>query len=209
MKKLIIYDDFYNDPIQVRDVALNIDYDEYDPTKPANYCGVNSKISTFSDEMKDFFSWMTGEPLKMAEPSCTGNFRLQKLGDTCRQDIHIDLPNFNCTWAAVWYGSLPEHYGNANATYFWKHKALGMEEFPMNTEGAAQLGFNGPDDLRDFMYTDGMDHSKWDIVHAIPQKFNRLVMFRSNIWHSPGELFGTTKEDCRLIQTFFFEPDVK
>lgn len=208
MKKLIIYDDFYSDPMQMRQFALDFEYDEIDPNNPPNYCGVNSKIPVMSDEMVEFFSWITGEKVKVAQPSCTGNFRMQKLGDTCRQHIHVDLPNFNCSWAGVCYLSLPEHFGNTKATYFWKHKRLNNEEFPMNTEGAADLGFYGPNDLRDFMYTDGVDESKWEQTLAIPQKFNRLVLFRPNMWHSPGELFGDNKENCRLIQTFFLEPDV-
>ena len=208
MKKLIIYDDFYSDPITMRNFALDFEYDEIDPNNPPNYCGANSKLSNYTPDLNAFFCWLTGEKVKKAEPSCTGNFRLQKLGDTCRQKIHVDLPNFNCSWAAVCYLSLPEHYGNTKATYFWKHKRLDNEEFPMNTEGAAKLGFNCPADLRDFMFTDGMDESLWEMTMAIPQKFNRLVLFRPNLWHSPGELFGTSKEDCRLIQTFFLEPDV-
>jgi hypothetical protein len=208
MKKLIIYDDFYQDPMQLRQIAIDLEYDTLDPDKPANYCGVNSIMSTYTNDMNDFFSYVTGEKVKKAEPSCTGNFRLQKLGDTCKQHIHVDLPNFNCSWAAVWYGSLPEHYGDTKATYFWRHKRLNNEEFPMNTEGAANLGFYKPEDLRDFMYTDGMDESKWDMVSYVPQKFNRLVLFRPNLWHSPGELFGDSKENCRLIQTFFLEPDI-
>src|SRR5690606_11166195 len=34
--------------------------------------------------------------------------------------------------------------------------------------------------------------------------YNRLVLFRPWYWHSHGENFGTTLEDTRLVQLFFF-----
>jgi len=31
-----------------------------------------------------------------------------------------------------------------------------------------------------------------------------LVMFNPSMWHSNGDWFGTTHEDARLVQLFFF-----
>lgn len=206
MKKLIVYDNFYSDPLAIRNLVLDSEFETNDGSR--NYSGTNSILSNFNPEMNQFFNWLTGEKLKPALPSCHGHFRLQKSGDTFKQHIHVDFPNFNCTWAAVCYLSLEEHCKDSKATYFWKHKRLGIEEFPIDTQKAADLGFYSPNDLKVFMDTDGIDESKWEMLNYVPQKFNRLVMFRSNLWHSPGELFGDSKDNCRLIQTFFFEPDL-
>jgi hypothetical protein len=34
-----------------------------------------------------------------------------------------------------------------------------------------------------------------------------LIMFRPWMWHSNGEWFGTTHENARLVQLFFFHGD--
>ena len=35
-------------------------------------------------------------------------------------------------------------------------------------------------------------------------KYNRLVLFRTRLWHSHSENFGDTLENGRLVQLFFF-----
>ena len=40
---------------------------------------------------------------------------------------------------------------------------------------------------------------------TIPMRFNRLVLYRSWLWHSFTENFGDTLENGRLIQIFFFD----
>ena len=56
----------------------------------------------------------------------------------------------------------------------------------------------------DFFNIEGTDESKWTELDNISFKYNRLVMFRPWMWHSNGDWFGTTHEDARLVQLFFF-----
>jgi hypothetical protein len=211
MKEVIVYDDFYSDPLGLRTIALDTEY-EQDANK--NYPGANSYLRMFPDEFKEFFSHITGEPIKPIDTAHTGGFRIQNAGEQGKQYIHVDLPNFNATWAGVCYLSLPEHYTKADGTVydsgskFWKHRRTGMEKMPYDTNYLTSIGINSPDELRQFMETEGLDESLWINTFSVPIKFNRLIMFRSNLWHSQGELFGNCKENGRLIQTFFFEPDL-
>ena len=207
MKQVVIWDDFYADPMTLRQVALETEYEE---PGQGNYPGRNSILKFFPEEMKEFFSYIAGEPIKPVETSNCGGFRIQHKDETGKQYIHVDLPSMTTTWAGICYLSLPEHYENVNAgSMFWKHKETGMEQMPFSKEYLSTIGINNPNDLFKFMNTEGTDTSKWINTFSIPIKFNRLIMFRSNLWHSQGELFGNTKENSRLIQTFFFEPDVK
>ena len=38
-----------------------------------------------------------------------------------------------------------------------------------------------------------------------PMKYNRLVLFRTHLWHSHNYNFGDTIENGRLVQLFFFK----
>lgn len=210
MKNIIIYDDFYANPIEVRNLALNNQFEE---SPSGNYPGVNSHFKFYPDDMTDFFCYLSGEKIKPVQSSHYGGFRIQNAGQTGKQYIHVDLPSMTTTWAAVCYLSLPEHYTKEDGTTFdsgskfWKHKKTGMEQMPYDTEYLASIGLHSPNDLKDFMDTEGIDESKWINTMSVPIKFNRLIMFRSNLWHSQGELFGSDMHNGRLIQTFFFEPD--
>lgn len=210
MKNIIIYDDFYTDAETLRSNILNL---EFDNGNIGNYPGKNSVNTYFDNNLLDFFCWATGEKIKPAKKSHCGGFRLQTADDIGKQYIHIDLPSMNTTWAAVCYLSLPEHYTKEDGSFidsgtkFWKHKRTGMEQMPFDTNYLKSIDINSPEDLKVFLDTEGIDKSLWINTMSVPIKFNRLVLFRSNMWHSQGELFGSDKYNGRLIQTFFFEPD--
>ena len=48
------------------------------------------------------------------------------------------------------------------------------------------------------------DYTKWELVDQIGNIFNRLVLFNSKQFHASMDYFGTSKEDGRLFQVFFF-----
>lgn len=212
MKQLIIWDNFYQDPLDIRNLVLSM---EFETGKDKNYPGKNSILQYHPKEFNDFFSFLAGEPLKPAEGSHCGGFRIQNAGETGKQYIHVDLPSMKTTWAAICYLSLPEHYTKEDGTLcdsgtkFWKNKTTGLEHLPYDTEYLKTIGINNPDDLFHYMNTEGTDESKWIEMMSVPIKFNRLIMFRSNLWHSQAELFGDSLENGRLIQTFFFEPNLE
>ena len=37
-------------------------------------------------------------------------------------------------------------------------------------------------------------------------KYNRIVIFRTDLWHSHNYNFGDNLENGRLVQLFFFNP---
>ena len=56
------------------------------------------------------------------------------------------------------------------------------------------------------VYGDGQEREKWTRYYLCPMRYNRLVLFRTHLWHSHNFNFGTTMENGRLVQLFFFNP---
>jgi hypothetical protein len=52
---------------------------------------------------------------------------------------------------------------------------------------------------------DSQDMTKWTLYDVIANKYNRLVLYRGDLFHSSLDYFGSTPEDGRLFQTFFFD----
>jgi hypothetical protein len=48
------------------------------------------------------------------------------------------------------------------------------------------------------------DRSRWEEVDRIGNIYNRLVLFDAHYAHGASGYFGSTLEDGRLFQNFFF-----
>ena len=197
--RYFIIDNFYADPYFVRNLALTQDKEEQ---SQGNYAGIMTNSVFFTKEHTEVFSYIVGHPIKPST-SFNGKFRFSKKDDTYNQDIHFDPGENNCAWAGVCYLT-PDH--EEDGTYFWKHLRTGLEEIPRSLQGLNEHGWKGVDDLKVFLDTEGVDHSLWKKTLTIPYRFNRLVLFRPWMFHSPGSAFGDTLENSRLIQTFFLSP---
>lgn len=102
------------------------------------------------------------------------------------------LCNLKSDWIAVIYLSLPfesfEHFG----IKFYSHIKTGLEKYPTK------------DELNEFNITESnimevFDSGKdgWKEYGNIPAKYNRLVLFKSNRWHSYG--FGNNIKYQKII----------
>jgi len=200
MKSLIVYDDFYADPDAVRDLVFDMGFEAPDKT---NYPGRNSTGVFQPAYWLELFSDLAGERLVPAKNSHCGGFRIQHAGEAGRQYIHVDLPSLDTRWAGVCYLT-PGWHPDAG-TCFWRHRRTGLDALPYDTEWLKTIGIGSADDLYRFMNTEGTDPALWTPTSTVGWRWNRLILFRSNQWHSQGELFGDSDETGRLIQTFFFE----
>lgn len=203
-RRFIVVDDFYKDPYAVRSMALSLEYKAYEGH---TYPGKNSTTSIVDERLTDAMSQLVGTRLKPADGQMFGGFRASTKEDTYEQDIHVD-PHETSIWAGVIYMNTPQQCAGRSGTITWRHKRLGIETVPDNKEEGAKLGYPKYEDVRrELIYGDGLDRSKWDVVSSAAMKFNRLVLFRPKDWHSHGENFGSTLEDCRLVQIFFLSPE--
>lgn len=193
-----IVDNFYTDPDAIRNYALNESKEE---TSGGNYAGVMTHSIFLTQEHLDTFSHLVGHKVK-ASTGFTGKFRFTKHDEVGKQDIHFDPGDDNCAWAGVVYLT-PNVPDLTEGTIFWRHKRTGLDAIPRTKEGIKSFG-----DLKKFLDEEGTDHSLWDKIMSIPYKYNRLVLFRPWMFHSPGPGFGDSLYNSRLIQTFFLSPDI-
>lgn len=117
-------------------------------------------------------------------------YRLNYEGEQPNQSIHSDLGWG--THALVLY--LCEGPGG---TAFWKHKESGADRI-----------LPGDAELLEQIKDDWEDSDKWELRHTVPLKFNRAVIYSSELFHSryPFEAFGTHPGNGRLIAVAFFTP---
>ena len=198
-QSFLVIDDFYDDAMEVRRRALELDF--LDSGGKAYFAGRESRMVLLNDAIVTGISRLIGHPLVPSPNSANGHFRISLADDRPRQDVHVDPGR---DWAGVLYLTLPEHC--QGGTSFFRHKELGIERMPSDRDEIKRLGFEDYEDMRNaIVYGDGHDRSKWEVTMSLPMQFNRLVLFRSWLWHSFTENFGDTLDNGRLIQIFFFD----
>ena len=200
----IIIDDFYDDPDTINDLVKTFPTEE---VSAGNYAGVMSELSLYTDDHENFFNSISIGVQVQPCSSLSGKFRFSTINDLPKQTIHFD-PGLNQIWSGVVYMEKePENatYEDLQSygTHFWKHDRTGLHSIPVTQEGIEKYGWKNADDLKVFLETEGNDESLWTKTFTVPYKYNRLVLFRPWLFHSPGKSFGTDISYCRLIQTFF------
>lgn len=202
-QNIIIVDNFYQHPDEIRNIALTKEYPE--PEEEFTYPGKNSKGSFYSKELHEKFERVVNKKLDPADQN--GYFRISLEKDTHKQDIHVD-PSWD--WGAVIYLTLPEHCVDEGGTSFWKHNTLGMEMCPKNDLQARHYGYpTYKEAWWTTIYGDGQDRSKWSQYFSSPMRYNRMVMLRTYLWHSHSYNFGKNLNNGRLVQLFFFNENEK
>lgn len=198
--QVTVVDDFYPEPDRVRELALGLPAES---SSGGNYPGCMTTEGWFDEHHQRLFYQLTGSKLESAT-AFNGRFRFTPKDSIGKQHIHFD-PGNGVQWAGVIYLQKPEHYGwpNENGTSFWKHRRTGLSSIPLDQEGIEKYGWGCVQDLVDFLESDGLNEDLWEQVQYVPYRYNRLVLFRPWMFHSGGGGFGTDKEDCRILQTFF------
>ena len=196
-RNLIIVDDFLKNPDAVRSYALKQNFELFGGK---NWPGRDSSECHGEEEMTQACSEVVGQQLAIKPANKCSYFRHTKIGQHGSQHIHFD-PNPGLIWAGVLY--LTPIFHPTAGTKFWKHKETGWDTSP-TMEEASKYGINSHKDMCQFFNTEGNDKSKWIETDNVGFKYNRLVMFNPALWHSNGDWFGTTEDDSRLVQLFFF-----
>lgn len=175
---MFIVDDFYQNPDAVRKLALKQDFAEI-----GNYPGFRTKTFLDQDTKNVIQNLIMPHGGKVTEwndrDGLTGCFQICTADE--RSWIHTD--HFN-SWAGLIYLT-PDAPVNGG-TILYRYKETG-EMYQ------GELGDN----------YEAYDKTKWEIVDRIGNIYNRLVMYRSDIFHMNEEYFGKNKEDGRLFQLFF------
>jgi hypothetical protein len=188
---LIITDDFYNNPEETREWALKQPFNVAGNfpgrrTKPVHDWDLEKVIQGIVKPHGGKITYFTDE-------YCTA-FQYTVKDD--ESWIHADHTTM---WAGVCY--LTPNAPADSGTGIFRHKKTGWETAQRNKDGSYdQSGL-------DIINADARDYSKWDMTAMVGNVFNRLVLYRGDMFHRSLEYFGKDKHDGRLFQTFFFNTE--
>lgn len=189
---LIITDDFYVYPDKVREFALSQEFTVY-----GNYPGQRTQPFSY-DDLKRSIQYIVqqagGNITQFEEFDYTAAYQYTTSKDSSW--IHSDQTTM---WAGVCY--LTPNAPLSSGTGLFKHKETGLYGAARKEDGSYDT------EIMNKIYKDSRDMSKWDMVDMVSNKFNRLVLYRGDLFHTSLDYFGTDKNDGRLFQTFFFNTE--
>lgn len=180
---LLVVDDFLDDPISARTEAVRSPFVFHDGPDGGKY-----RVALVSPE----------DAIQRIEVALSSS--VEEQFSFVRLDLKGELPYSYChadkicaSHAALLYLNLaPQCFGG---TAFYRHK-LGLYEMPDDAD----------EKMCSLIGNDGRDPSKWDMSGFVGMRFNRLVVYPTNVFHSryPHEAFGSGPADGRLVWVSFF-----
>lgn len=181
--ELMIIDNFYNNPDGVRSYALSQQFNitgNFPGARTSPYLPDDVKAA-IQQCVKNLAGNITNWFDSPNDQGYSGAFQLTTAID--RTWIHAD---YNTMWAGVCY--LTPDAPHSSGTGLYRHKATG-EYRRSNTDH------------------DGYDYTTWDLVDVVGNKYNRLVLYRGDLFHASIDYFGNNAQNGRLFQTFFFNTE--
>ena len=190
---LIIIDNFYNNPDETRNWALKQDF-----KVRGNFPGQRTLQVPWQEKLKQklqiIIATAGGQITHWATDDGTYNAAFQYTIESDESWIHSDTGN---TWAGVCY--LTPDAPFSGGTGLFRHKKTGWERAPRYKNGK-----RNQNKMKKIIYPDTRDYDKWDMTAMVGNVYNRLVLYRGDLFHRSLDYFGKDKNDGRLFQTFFF-----
>jgi len=211
MINAFVVDNFHPKPYELREFALKQDFNV-----DGNYPGHRTRsflkdsdypiglvpfatgpdyISTMQQKIADIVRPFAGEITWWGDEEYSGAFQYTTARD--RSWIHVDQTT---SWAGVLY--LTPNAPVSSGTGLFKHKLTGWTTEPYFDNGEVNQN------LKDLMYMDAWDMTKWEMHTMVGNMFNRLVLYKANQWHQSLDYFGNDIVDGRLFMTFFFNTEI-
>ncbi len=186
----LIIDDFYKNPDEVRAFALAQEFSQH-----GNYPGQRTRpflAENVKNSISDIIRPYAGEVTSWGDDS-TGSFQYTTARD--RSWIHSDDTT---DWAAVLY--LTPNAPISAGTGIFKHKETGVNRW-RSSEHTDSENSQAPGVLH------SQDFTKWEMVDRLGNVYNRMVLYKGDLFHVSLDYFGNDKEDGRLFQVFFFNTE--
>ena len=175
-KRLFVVDNFYSNPDDVRAFAMNVDYEDSSQW----YKGKRSKEQYNLPGIQEAFEDVMNMKLKPLDGhGMCGKFQFLTAQDPIV--YHYDTQQ----WAAMIY--LTPDAPCSAGTGLYRYRETGA---------CSDLDFSNQ--------YDGYDMTKWDLVDKIGNRYNRLIIYRGDLYHASLDYFGNNLHNGRLFQTFFF-----
>ena len=184
---LIVVDNFYEDPDKVREIALSQEFDNF-----GTYPGGRTQpfmVESIENAIQNLL-YPYGGLVTDWNVNDGGTGRFQLTTKSMKSWIHYDDYR-NTNWGGVLY--LTPNAPVSGGTGFFKSPLDG------SLIGSKDTLIKHRDILDEY--------SKWELVSQVGNVYNRLILFRSNQWHSSMEYFGDSYETGRLTQVFFLSTE--
>lgn len=187
----LIVDNFYNNVDEVREFALSQEF-----AVRGNYPGMRTE-SFLNDSIKQVIQSLI-EPfagkVTYWGDDYTGAFQYTTAQD--RSWIHSD---YTTNWAAVIY--LTPNAPISSGTGLYRLKETGLRSWN-NLD-------HTPEENKNALHNKyAQDYTKWELVDRFGNLYNRMVLYRGDIFHVSMDYFGQDKYDGRLFQVFFFNTEM-
>jgi hypothetical protein len=188
--------DFYTNVDEVRAFALQQEY----LGEESHFPGKRTK-SFLNDSVKEIIQStikpFAGEVTWWGDHN-SGAFQYTTAAD--RSWIHSDG---NTDWAGVVY--LTPDAPLSSGTGIFRHKETGLRNWIYKEQAAD----DDPRGVKNAPHrgADSVDYTKWDMVDRIGNMYNRLIMYRGDLFHVSLDYFGRDLQTGRLFQTFFFNTE--
>jgi hypothetical protein len=186
----LIVDDFYSNVDEVRNFALQQDFSvngNYPGHRTASFITDSAK-----DLIQDIIRPFAGNVIWWGD-DYTGAFQYTTASD--RSWIHSD---YTTNWAGVLY--LTPDAPISAGTGLFKLKENGLRSWK-NSDHTDEENRNALHNKY------SQDYTKWEMVDKIGNVYNRLVLYRGDLFHVSLDYFGDSKENGRLFQLFFFNTE--
>jgi hypothetical protein len=213
----LVVDNLYRDPEYVRGLALSLAFRREAGAYPGFLAFISISANPLLELVDDVMHKALGHHLQFT-PYYRDDFAfavITKRGDELEPGQKVPHCDGFCGYAGIVYLNLPEQC--SGGTSFWRHRRTGLE-LALGSDGAAQrLATNGakpaPDPTHEPPTDEGTGYliasnADWELTQVLEMRFNRLVFYSSNIFHSPfydERDFGTTLDTRRLAQNLYFD----
>jgi hypothetical protein len=196
---IIIVDNFYEDPDQVRAYALGLEYTRY-------------SADWYSSALEEKESPLRGRGVRLADESIK-----RKLAKITGSEIDEDSWDTSGDgWNGAFHYSLRHVLPRGAGSLIHNHVGRDTDV----VDGWSGLVYLTPNAVResgtgiwmskatgrcyslDSVYDKDID--AYDLAFRCENVYNRLVLFYASVLHMAEEGFGTTRENGRVFQTFFF-----
>lgn len=216
--RIILIDDFFSDPDQVREAALDPNRSWITPTSA--YPGLLSAPDSGQiGELAAFFQKLLNRQLRQSDMVMFS--MVTKMEDELSPPQRRPHFDGSCFGGLV-YLNPPEQC--RGGTGFFRHRATGLARYPdkISDVPTGLIGTPGLKSLEDLQtllmspsQTDSAGYiagsnSEWERFCFVEMKFNRFIIYDGQIFHSAvirNEDFGSLPGERRLTLNFFADRD--
>jgi hypothetical protein len=202
MVTIQVTDDFYPDPQQVRDFALEHDFSQGVEMDGHIYPGTVQPMKPgFTEWFRQLLSANVGRDVKINGTAFVSSLD----GQFTEQWIHAD--SICAKWAAVVYLFDGHHQ---HGTALWRHRAADCNYQDQEFFDKLGVNVNDPAQVEKIVKRiahEGEVEQYWQLSGFVEAKFNRLIIYPANHFHSryPRHSFGDKPANARLVQVCFFD----